>query len=188
MSYSMVLLPEKPMQPRLHDDRVGFFSLTQRDFGVDEHRAPERRYITRWRLEKKDPSAAVSEPVKPIVYYIDPATPAKWVPFVKAGVEAWQGAFEAAGFRHAIIAKDAPTAAEDPEWSAGGRALLGDPLAAVDDRERAGPARPRPALRRDPRVGHPHVPQRHEAGDALVLRPGRAARRRARRRCRCPTR
>ncbi len=117
MSYSMVLLPEKPMQPRRHDERVGYFSLTQRDFGVDEHRAPERRYITRWRLEKKDPSAAVSEPVKPIVYYIDPATPAKWVPFVKAGVEAWQGAFEAAGFRRAIVARDAPTAAEDPEWS-----------------------------------------------------------------------
>ncbi|MEO5821111.1 MAG: zinc-dependent metalloprotease [Vicinamibacteraceae bacterium] len=117
MSYSMVLLPEKPMQPRLHDDRVGFFSLTQLDYGVEEHRAPERRYITRWRLEKKDPAAAVSEPVKPIVYYIDPATPAKWVPYVKAGVEAWQSAFEAAGFRKAIVAKDAPTPAEDPEWS-----------------------------------------------------------------------
>src|SRR5699024_15100 len=117
MSYSMVLLPVKPMQPRLHDDRVGFFSLTQRDFCVDEHRAPERRYSARWRLEKKDPAAAVSEPVKPIVYYIDPATPSKWVPFVKAGIEAWQGAFEAAGFSHAIVAKDAPTPAEDPEWS-----------------------------------------------------------------------
>jgi hypothetical protein len=117
MSYSMVLLPEKPMQPRLHDERIGYFSLMQRDFGVDEHRAPERRYITRWRLEKKDPSAAVSEPVKPIVYYIDPATPAKWVPFVKAGIENWQPAFEAAGFRKAIVAKDAPTPAEDPEWS-----------------------------------------------------------------------
>ena len=117
MSYSMVLLPEKPMQPRLHDERVGFFSLMQRDFGVDEHRAPERRYITRWRLEKKDPAAAVSEPVKPIVYYIDPATPAKWVPYVKRGVEDWQGAFEAAGFRTAIVARDAPAPAEDPEWS-----------------------------------------------------------------------
>jgi hypothetical protein len=117
MSYSMVLLPEKPMQPRLHDDRVGFFSLTQLDYGVEEHRAPKRRYITRWRLEKKDPAAAVSEPVKPIVYYIDPATPAKWVPFVKRGVEDWQGAFEAAGFRRAIVARDAPTPAEDPEWS-----------------------------------------------------------------------
>ena len=105
------------MQPRLHDDRVGFFSLTQLDYGVEEHRAPERRYITRWRLEKKDPAAAVSEPVKPIVYYIDPATPAKWVPFVKRGVEDWQPAFEAAGFRRAIVAKDAPTPAEDPEWS-----------------------------------------------------------------------
>ena len=117
MSYSMVLLPEKPMQPRLHDERVGFFSLMQRDFGVDEHRAPERRYITRWRLEKKDPAAAVSEPVKPIVYYIDPATPAKWVPYIKRGVEDWQGAFEAAGFRTAIVARDAPAPAEDPEWS-----------------------------------------------------------------------
>jgi len=117
MSYSMVLLPETPMQPRLHDERVGYFSLTQQDFGVDEHRAPERRYITRWRLEKKDPSAAVSEPVKPIVFYIDPATPAKWIPYVKRGVEAWQPAFEAAGFKNAILAKDAPSAAEDPEWS-----------------------------------------------------------------------
>jgi hypothetical protein len=117
MSYSMVLLPEKPMQPRLHDERVGFFSLMQRDFGVDEHRAPERRYITRWRLEKKNAAAAVSEPVKPIVYYIDPATPAKWVPYVKSGVEVWQKAFEGAGFARAIVAKEAPTAAEDPEWS-----------------------------------------------------------------------
>jgi len=117
MSYSMVLLPEKPMQPRLHDERVGFFSMTQLDYGVEEHRAPERRYITRWRLEKKEPSAAVSEPIKPIVYYIDPATPAKWVPFVKRGIEDWQVAFEAAGFRRAIVAKDAPTPAEDPEWS-----------------------------------------------------------------------
>jgi hypothetical protein len=117
MSYSMVLLPEKPMQPRLADERVGYFSLMQRDFGVDEHRAPERRYIARWRLEKKDPSAAVSEPVKPIVYYVDPATPAKWVPYVKRGIEAWQPAFEAAGFKNAIVAKDAPTPAADPEWS-----------------------------------------------------------------------
>jgi hypothetical protein len=117
MSYSMLLLPETPMQPRLHDARVGFFSLNQLDYGVDEHRAPRRRYIARWRLEKKDPSAAVSEPVKPIVYYVDPATPAKWIPYVKRGVEAWQPAFEAAGFRKAIVAKDAPTPAEDPEWS-----------------------------------------------------------------------
>ena len=117
MHYSMVLLPEKPMQPRLFDERVGYFSTAKIDYSVDEHRAPRRRYITRWRLEKKDPSAEVSEPVKPIVYYIDPATPAKWIPYLKAGVESWQPAFEAAGFRNAVIAKDAPTPEEDPDWS-----------------------------------------------------------------------
>jgi hypothetical protein len=117
MHYSMVLLPEKPMQPRLFDERVGYFSTSQLDYGKDEHRAPRTRYITRWRLEKKDPNAALSEPVKPIVYYIDPATPKKWVPYLKAGVESWQAAFEAAGFKNAVIAKDAPTKEQDPDWS-----------------------------------------------------------------------
>jgi hypothetical protein len=118
MHWSMVLLPEKPMQARLFDDRVGYFSTSKIDYGQDEHRAPQRRFITRWRLEKKDPNAALSEPVKPIVYYIDPATPKKWVPYLKAGVESWQPAFEAAGFKNAVIAKDAPTAEQDPDWSA----------------------------------------------------------------------
>ena len=117
MHYSMVLLPEKPMQPRLFDERVGYFSTRKLDYGLDEHRAPERRYITRWRLEKKDPNAELSEPVKPIVYWIDPATPSKWVPYLKKGVESWKPAFEAAGFKNAIIAKDAPTAEQDPDWS-----------------------------------------------------------------------
>jgi hypothetical protein len=117
MHYSMVLLPEKPMQPRLFDERVGYFSTSTIDYSVDEQRAPQRRFITRWRLEKKDPNAALSEPVKPITYYIDPATPKKWVPYLKAGVESWQKAFEAAGFKNAVIAKDAPTAQEDPDWS-----------------------------------------------------------------------
>ena len=94
------------MTPWLCDQRVGYFSVRQTDYGKDEHRAPQRTYITRWRLEKKDPSAAVSEPVKPIVYYIDPATPTKWVPYVKKGIEDWQPAFEAAGFKNAIIAKE----------------------------------------------------------------------------------
>ncbi|HYL98853.1 MAG TPA: zinc-dependent metalloprotease, partial [Blastocatellia bacterium] len=117
MHYSLVKLPEDPMKPRLEDKRVGFFSVDQMDYGRDEHRAPERRYITRWRLEKKDPNAALSEPVKPIVYYIDPATPEKWRPYLKKGVEDWQVAFEAAGFKNAIICKDAPTKEEDPNWS-----------------------------------------------------------------------
>ena len=117
MHYSMVLLPEKPMQPRLFDERVGYFSTARIDYSQDEHRAPQRRFITRWRLEKKDPNAAMSEPVKPIVYWIDPATPAKWIPYMKKGVESWQPAFEAAGFKNAIIAKEAPTAQQDPDWS-----------------------------------------------------------------------
>jgi hypothetical protein len=117
MHYSMVLLPEKPMMPRLFDERVGYFSVRQLDYGRDDHRSPQRRFITRWRLEKKDPNAALSEPVKPIVYWIDSATPAKWVPYMKKGIEAWQAAFEAAGFRNAIIAKEAPTPEQDPDWS-----------------------------------------------------------------------
>ncbi|MCI0485506.1 MAG: zinc-dependent metalloprotease [Blastocatellia bacterium] len=117
MHYSMVKLPEKPMMPRLFDERVGYFTVRQMDYGLDEHRAPQRRYITRWRLEKKDPSAALSEPVKPIVYYIDPATPKKWVPYLKRGVEKWQAAFEEAGFKNAVIAREAPSPGEDPDWS-----------------------------------------------------------------------
>ena len=116
MHYSMVKLPENPMMPREFDERVGYFSVRKMDYGKDEHRAPQRTYITRWRLEKKDQNAAVSEPIKPIVYYIDPATPTKWVKYIKQGIEDWQPAFEAAGFKNAILAKDAPT--EDPDWSA----------------------------------------------------------------------
>jgi hypothetical protein len=116
MHYSMVKLPENPMMPRMFDDRVGYFSINKYDYGIDEQRAPQRTYITRWRLEKKDPNAALSEPVKPIVYFVDPATPAKWIPYIKKGIEDWQPAFEAAGFKNAIIAKEAPSKSEDPYW------------------------------------------------------------------------
>jgi len=115
--YSMVKLPETPMKPRLFDERVGYFTTNMVDYSKDEHRAPHVRYIARWRLEKKDPSAAVSDPVKPIVYYIDAATPVKWREWLKMGVESWQPAFEAAGFSNAIIAKVAPTPEEDPDFS-----------------------------------------------------------------------
>ncbi|MBP8273692.1 MAG: zinc-dependent metalloprotease, partial [Acidobacteria bacterium] len=114
--HSVMKLPEKPMMPRHYDARVGFNTEAVTDFGTDEHRSVNDQIITRFRLEKKDANAAVSEPVKPIVFYVDPATPAKWVPFVKRGIESWQRAFEAAGFRNAILAKDAP--ANDAEWSA----------------------------------------------------------------------
>ncbi len=115
MHFSMVKLPEQPMKPRLFDERVGYFSVRQMDYSIDEHRAPERTFITRWRLEKKDPSAALSEPVKPIVYYIDAATPTKLVPYIKRGVEQWQVAFAEAGFKNAIIAKEQPK--DDPDFS-----------------------------------------------------------------------
>ncbi len=119
MNHSMILLPAEPMMPRLWDDRMGFFSLTQNDFGQDEQRAASRRYITRWRLEPSDPAAwargQLVDPVKPIVYYIDPNTPEKWRPYLKQGVEDWQRAFEEAGFRNAIIAKDPPSPEEDQD-------------------------------------------------------------------------
>ncbi len=117
LHHSMVKLPEEPMQPRLFDERVGYFSVRQLDYGRDEHRSPRRRYITRWRLEKQNPRAVVSDPVKPITYWIDPATPNQWVPYIKKGVEAWQQAFEAAGFSNAVIAKEAPSSEDDPHWS-----------------------------------------------------------------------
>jgi hypothetical protein len=117
LHHSMVRLPENPMMPRLFDDRVGYFTTNTLDYTADEYRAKTVRYIARWRLEKKDPNAAVSEPVKPIVYYIDSATPKKWVPWLIKGVEDWNEAFAAAGFKNAIIGKPAPTPAQDPEWS-----------------------------------------------------------------------
>ena len=115
--FSMVKLPEKPMMPRLADARVGYFTTSTTDYSRPDHRAERRTFIARWRLEKKDPSAAVSEPVKPIVYYLDPATPKQWIPYLKKGIESWQPAFEQAGFRNAIIAKEAPSKEEDPNWS-----------------------------------------------------------------------
>ena len=108
MHYSFSKLPERPMMPRLADDRTGYFLTAVKDFSRDTKESFWVRYVNRWRLEKKDPNAALSEPVKPIVYYIDKTVHEKYRPYVKQGVEAWQKAFEAAGFKNAIIAKDAP--------------------------------------------------------------------------------
>ena len=118
LHHSMVRLPEQPMRPREHDSRVGFFNTVFEDFAASEHRVKEVRYITRWRLEKRDPTAEVSEPKKPIVFYVGRGVPDKWRPWVKKGIEAWQPAFEAAGFKNAIVAKDPPTEKEDPNWDA----------------------------------------------------------------------
>ncbi|GLH73840.1 glutaminyl-tRNA synthetase [Geothrix limicola] len=116
VAYDIVRLPEKPMMARLMDDRIGYFGLSRVDFGSPEHESKRENIIARWRLEKKNPSAALSEPVKPIVWYIDKATPSQWVPYIKKGVEAWNVAFEAAGFKNAVQARPFPTKEEDPEF------------------------------------------------------------------------
>ena len=121
MNQSMILLPEVPMKPRLADPRVGWFTVSQYDYGSNELKSDLKTYIRRWRLEPKDPEAyargELVEPVKPIVYYLDPATPEKLRKYIKQGIEEWQKPFETAGFKNAIIAKDAPTKEEDPDFS-----------------------------------------------------------------------
>jgi hypothetical protein len=121
MTQSMILLPAKQMVPRYYDERVGYFSLRQIDYGSEEQRAATRRFITKWDLEPKDWDAynrgELVEPIKPIIYYIDPATPTKWAKYIKQGVDDWQTAFEKAGFKNAIQGKYAPTKEEDPDWS-----------------------------------------------------------------------
>ncbi|REL38567.1 DUF5117 domain-containing protein [Rhodohalobacter sp. SW132] len=120
MNQSMILLPREPMRPRHHDYRVGWFTVTQLDFGADEQKAATRTLIRRWRLEPSDPDAyargELVEPVKPIVYYVDPGTPDEYRQAVIDGVEDWNEAFEAAGFKNAIRAKLPPTEEEDPNF------------------------------------------------------------------------
>ena len=111
MNHSMVLLPGDPMTPRLCDQRVGYFGVERINYSSEEQQAAEECFVTRWRLEPSDPesrqpSGELVEPKEPIVYYVDPATPKKWRPYVKKGIEDWQEAFRAAGFKNAIIAKD----------------------------------------------------------------------------------
>lgn len=121
LNTSMLLLPKTPMKARLSDDRVGFFGQSQTDYGTDAQKAEVTSYIHRWRLEPKDTAAyergELVEPKKPIVFYIDPATPKKWVPYLIQGINDWNVAFEAAGFKNAIIGKEAPSKKEDPEFS-----------------------------------------------------------------------
>ena len=114
MNYSMVLLPDHPMMARLCDDRVGYFNLSFEDYDEDLVSGPRRCFIKRFRLEPKDPNAAVSDPIQPIVWYIDPATPTKWVPWLIKGVEMWEPVFRAAGFSNAITAKVGPV--DDPNF------------------------------------------------------------------------
>ena len=120
---SMILLPEKPMKRRYFDQRVGWFARSQTDYGLDVQKSKSIKYLDRWRLEikkvdiEKFKNGELVEPKKQIIYYVDRATPKKWIPYIKQGIEDWQIAFEEAGFKNAIIAKDPPTVEEDPDWS-----------------------------------------------------------------------
>ena len=120
---SMILLPAEPMKRRYFDKRVGWFERDQVDYGLDAQESKTVKFLDRWRLEVKEEDlekfnrGELVEPKKPIIYYVDRATPKQWVPFIKQGIEDWQVAFEAAGFKNAIIAMDPPTPEEDPEWS-----------------------------------------------------------------------
>ncbi|WP_345952819.1 zinc-dependent metalloprotease [Mucilaginibacter sp. PAMB04168] len=123
LNTSLVLLPIKAMRPRLQDERVGYFTTSFRDFDVKPQGVGTTTYIKRWRLnpkpgdEEKYKRGELVEPEKPIVFYIDPVTPRKWIPYLMQGVNDWQKAFEAAGFKNAVIAKEAPTKAQDSTWS-----------------------------------------------------------------------
>ena len=119
----MILLPKTPMKRRYFDQRVGWFARSQVDYGLDVQESKSLKYLDRWRLEikkediEKFKKGELVIPKKQIVYYIDRATPVKWRKYLKQGIEDWQVAFEEAGFKNAIIAKDPPTKEEDPEWS-----------------------------------------------------------------------
>lgn len=118
---SIVLLPEEPMEPRFHDERVGYFATGYKDYDSNPQGVDETYMITRWNLKPKEEDeekykrGELVEPEKPIVFYIDPATPEKWIPYLKKGVSDWQEAFEKAGFKNAIMAKEAPE--DDSTWS-----------------------------------------------------------------------
>lgn len=121
---SMILLPKVPMQRRIFDQRVGWFTSGTTDYGLPAQKSERITYLDRWRLEVKDEDiekfkrGELVVPKKQIVYYVDRATPEQWKKYIKQGIEDWQVAFEAAGFKEAIIAKEPPTVEEDPEWSA----------------------------------------------------------------------
>ncbi|PQA92256.1 protein of unknown function [Chryseobacterium piscicola] len=119
---SFVLLPENKMQARYFDQRVGYFTVGYTDFDLDPQGVKKISLVKRWRLEPKPQdlekynNGELVDPAKPIVFYIDPATPKKWIPYLIQGVNDWQKAFEKAGFKNAIIAK-VPNSKTDPEWS-----------------------------------------------------------------------
>jgi hypothetical protein len=123
LNSSIVILPKVPMQPRFYDARVGYFAVGYTDFDANPQGVKSVSLVKRWRLEPKTEDVEkykrgeLVEPAKPIIFYVDPATPEKWIPYLMQGVDDWKGAFEKAGFKNAIMAKRAPTRQEDSTWT-----------------------------------------------------------------------
>ena len=121
VNHSIIALPENPMPIRYEDERVGWFTVNKINYSSDKLKSDSYNIIRRWRLEPSDVGAynrgELVEPIKPIVYYLDPGTPLKWRKYFKMGIEDWNSAFEKAGFKNAIIAKDPPSKEEDPDFS-----------------------------------------------------------------------
>ena len=121
INHSIIKLPEDPMPIRYEDERVGWFTLQKINYSSEKLKSDSYNIVQRWKLEPSDIEAynrgELVEPIKPIVYYLDPATPLKWRKYFKMGIEDWNSAFEKAGFKNAIIAKNPPTKEEDPDFS-----------------------------------------------------------------------
>ena len=121
LNHSIIALPDIPMSIRYEDKRVGWFTLEKINYSSEKLKSDSYNIIRRWRLEPSDIEAykrgELVEPKKPIIYYLDPATPIKWRKYFKMGIEDWNSAFEKAGFKNAIIAKDPPTEEEDPDFN-----------------------------------------------------------------------
>ena len=121
INHSIIALPDDPMPVRYEDERVGWFTLNKINYSSEKLKSDSYNIVRKWRLEPSDIDAynrgELVEPIKPIVYYLDPGTPMKWRKYFKMGIEDWNSAFEKAGFKNAIIAKDPPSKEEDPDFS-----------------------------------------------------------------------
>lgn len=115
MRYSFTALPESDYQPRIGDERMGHFMTVYQDYSSPAQESPYVRYVQRWHLKKKDPNAAISEPVQPIVYWVENTVPEEYRQWVAEGIEFWNPAFERIGFKNAVVAKLMPDTADwDP--------------------------------------------------------------------------
>ena len=121
INHSIIALPDDPMPVRYEDERVGWFTLNKINYSSEKLKSDSYNIVRKWRLEPSDMDAynrgELVEPIKPIIYYLDPGTPMKWRKYFKMGIEDWNSAFEKAGFKNAIIAKDPPSKEEDPDFS-----------------------------------------------------------------------